>query len=110
MRVINYRQNDIDGLGVMTDEKNFISLAEVAPKLPVTMMGLLNINGWQAEVHTSVQGKSSHLSIGDVHLLPLIPDTPVIWCVGVNYKEHQDETGPWCAKKSQCFSFVRIMV
>ena len=48
--MINYRQNDIDGLGVMTDEKNFISLAEVAPELPVTMMGLLNINGWQAEV------------------------------------------------------------
>ena len=91
--MINYRQNDTDGLGVMTDEKNFISLAEVAPGVPVTMMGLLNINGWQAEVQASVQGKISHLSIGDVQLLPLIPNTPVIWCVGVNYKEHQDETG-----------------
>ena len=91
--MINYRQNDIDGLGVMTDEKNFISLAEVAPELPVTMIGLLNIGNWQAKVEASVQGKSSNLLIADVQLLPLIPDTPVIWCVGVNYKEHQDETG-----------------
>ena len=25
--------------------------------------------------------------------MPLIPDTPVIWCAGVNYKDHADETG-----------------
>jgi 2-keto-4-pentenoate hydratase/2-oxohepta-3-ene-1,7-dioic acid hydratase in catechol pathway len=40
-----------------------------------------------------VHGKSGDFSIKDVQLLPLISDTPVIWCVGVNYKEHQEETG-----------------
>ncbi|HIF59784.1 MAG TPA: FAA hydrolase family protein [Rhodospirillales bacterium] len=93
MRVIAYRHNGIDNLGVMVDEKKFLSLASVTPELPVTMMGLLNVNEWQAKVEAFVHGKSGDLSIKDVQLLPLISDTPVIWCVGVNYKEHQEETG-----------------
>ena len=93
MRVIAYRHNGIDNLGVMVDEKKFLSLASVTPKLPVTMMGLLNVDDWQAKVEAFVHGKSGDLSIKDVQLLPLISDTPVIWCVGVNYKEHQEETG-----------------
>jgi 2-keto-4-pentenoate hydratase/2-oxohepta-3-ene-1,7-dioic acid hydratase in catechol pathway len=93
MRIIAYRQNSIDNLGVMVDEKNFISLGSVAPELPVTMMGLLNLEDWEAEVNVAISGKGTDLSINDVQLLPLISDTPVIWCVGVNYKEHQDETG-----------------
>jgi 2-keto-4-pentenoate hydratase/2-oxohepta-3-ene-1,7-dioic acid hydratase in catechol pathway len=93
VRVIAYRHNGIDNLGVMVDEKKFLSLASVTPELPVTMMGLLNVNEWQAKVEAFVHGKSGDLSIKDVQLLPLISDTPVIWCVGVNYKEHQEETG-----------------
>ncbi len=93
MRVIAYRHNGIDNLGVMVDEKKFLSLASVTPELPVTMMGLLNVDDWQAKVEAFVHGKSGDLSIKDVQLLPLISDTPVIWCVGVNYKEHQEETG-----------------
>ena len=93
MRVIAYRDNGIDNLGVMVDEKKFLSLASVTPELPVTMMGLLNVDDWQAKVEAFVHGKSGDLSIKDVQLLPLISDTPVIWCVGVNYKEHQEETG-----------------
>ncbi len=93
MRVIAYRHNGIDNLGVMVDEKKFLSLASVTPELPVTMMGLLNVDDWQAKVEAFVHGKSGDFSIKDVQLLPLISDTPVIWCVGVNYKEHQEETG-----------------
>jgi len=93
VRVIAYRHNGIDNLGVMVDEKKFLSLASVTPELPVTMMGLLNVDDWQAKVEAFVHGKSGDFSIKDVQLLPLISDTPVIWCVGVNYKEHQEETG-----------------
>ncbi|MEE2999474.1 MAG: fumarylacetoacetate hydrolase family protein [Pseudomonadota bacterium] len=93
MRIIAYRHNENDNLGVMVGDENFVSLASVSPELPVKMMELLNISGWQHKIEDSLDGKSGDLSINDVQLLPLIPDTPVIWCVGVNYKEHQDETG-----------------
>jgi 2-keto-4-pentenoate hydratase/2-oxohepta-3-ene-1,7-dioic acid hydratase in catechol pathway len=77
----------------MVDDKNFVELSGIAPDLPTTMIGLLNVDNWQAKAAAAVEGKVADLSISDVHLQPLVSDTPVIWCVGVNYKEHQEETG-----------------
>jgi len=93
VRIIAYRQDGIDSLGVMVDEKAFLPLSRVAPSLPVCMIELLHIEGWQSQIEAGVSGRSPDISIEDVKLLPLVPETPVIWCVGVNYKEHQDETG-----------------
>ena len=93
MRVISYRHNGNDNIGIMVDSERFIPLALVAPDLPLTIMGLLNVEDWHSRVESAVNGKSDYWSIKNVQLLPLISDTPVIWCVGVNYKEHQDETG-----------------
>lgn len=93
MRIISYRYNGSDGLGIMVDDKNFAELSGIAPDLPTTMIGLLNVDNWQAKAAAAVEGKVADLSISDVHLQPLVSDTPVIWCVGVNYKEHQEETG-----------------
>ncbi|MBT3915020.1 MAG: fumarylacetoacetate hydrolase family protein [Rhodospirillaceae bacterium] len=93
MRVISYSHSGTDGLGIMVDDKGFVALAGVAPDLPTTMMALLNLDDWQGKVAAAVEGKAADLSIDEVQLLPLVSDTPVLWCVGVNYKEHQDETG-----------------
>jgi len=93
VRVISYTHNGTDGLGVMVDDKGFVALSGASADLPTTMMGLLNVDDWQTKIAVAVDGKDADLSIDDVQLLPLISDTPVIWCVGVNYKEHQDETG-----------------
>jgi len=93
VRVISYSHSGTDGLGVMVDDKGFVALAGAAQDLPTTMMALLNVDDWQAKVATATDGKAADLSIDEVQLLPLISDTPVLWCVGVNYKEHQDETG-----------------
>ena len=93
MRVISYTHNGTDGLGVMVDDKGFVALSGASADLPTTMMGLLNVDDWQTKIAVAVDGKDADLSIDDVQLLPLISDTPVIWCVGVNYKDHQDETG-----------------
>ena len=93
MRLISYSHNESDGLGVMVDDKGFISLAKAAPDMPITMMELLGINDWQSEVASAIKGKEVDLTLENVQLLPLVSNTPVIWCVGVNYKEHQDETG-----------------
>ncbi|HEY7818913.1 MAG TPA: fumarylacetoacetate hydrolase family protein [Vicinamibacteria bacterium] len=38
------------------------------------------------------EGKSDH-ALDEVELLPVIPDPPAIWCVGVNYDDHLRETG-----------------
>ena len=47
-------------------------------------------------------GKSDH-SFDQVELLPVIPDPPAIWCVGVNYDEHRQETGREATKYPTLF-------
>ena len=93
MRLISYRRGRRDGIGVMVDDTRFISLATAASDLPTTMLGLLRTKGWQSKVRRAIKGRRPNSSLDKVELLPLIPDAPVIWCVGVNYKEHQEETG-----------------
>ena len=38
-------------------------------------------------------GKNGDLKINDVVLDPVIPEPPAIWCVGLNYASHREETG-----------------
>ena len=93
MRIISSRKDATDGIGVMTDGIKFVSLAAANPDLPTTMMGLLGKDDGIVAAETAAKGKDADLSLNEVQLLPLIPDTPVIWCAGVNYKDHADETG-----------------
>ena len=106
MRLISYRRGRRDGIGVMVDDTRFISLATAAPDLPTTMLGLLRTKGWQSKVRRAIKGRRPNSSLDKVELLPLIPDAPVIWCVGVNYKEHQEETGR--GKQEAPMLFLRV--
>jgi len=93
MRLMSYRKDGVDGVGVMVDDKSFVALSSAAPDLPATMMGLLNTDGGIEKARAATDGKDADESLDNVQLLPLIPDTPVIWCAGVNYLDHAEETG-----------------
>ena len=94
MRLISYTHNGESGVGVMVDEKSFVALGKVAPDLPATLRGILEIGEDALErAKTSVEGRISHHHLDEVTLDPLIPEPPAIWCVGVNYAAHRDETG-----------------
>ena len=91
--MISYRKDGLEGIGIMVDEVNCVSLGSSMPDLPTTLMGLLNLEGGIEAAKSAIQGRTADLNLQDIELLPLIPDTPVIWCAGVNYKDHADETG-----------------
>ena len=93
MKVISYRKDGLEGIGIMVDEVNCVSLGASMPDLPTTLMGLLNFEGGMEAAKSTIPGRPADLNLQDIELLPLIPDTPVIWCAGVNYKDHADETG-----------------
>ena len=94
MKVISYRKDGVKGIGFMVDEVNCVSLGSSMPDLPTTLMGLLNFEGGMEVAKSTIQGRPANFKLQDVELFPVIPDTPVIWSAGVNYKNHADETGP----------------
>ncbi len=93
MRLISYRSGTKTGVGVMTDERRFVALSELAPELPRTLRGILEEGDRAlARAREAATARPDH-EIDDVELLPVVPDPPAIWCVGVNYDEHRQETG-----------------
>jgi 2-keto-4-pentenoate hydratase/2-oxohepta-3-ene-1,7-dioic acid hydratase in catechol pathway len=96
MKIVSYL--DAAGaasLGVMSDHARFVSLHRVAPRLPRTLRSLLEMDGGLERARESIEAERPEPdgSIEDVTLLPVVPDPPAIWCVGVNYLEHRQETG-----------------
>ena len=78
MRLISYRKDGNVGISVMIDESNFVSSSATKLNLPVKMMELLNQERGIEVARVATEGKDADLSLGDMQLLPLIPDTPVI--------------------------------
>lgn len=103
MRLISFEKDGSTDVGIMTDDTNFVSLSAAAPNLPTTMMGLLNHEGGLAAAQAAAVGKDAHLSLSEVTLLPVVPDTPVIWAAGVNYLDHAEETGRGTQEKPMLF-------
>jgi 2-keto-4-pentenoate hydratase/2-oxohepta-3-ene-1,7-dioic acid hydratase in catechol pathway len=78
----------------MVEPTRFASLGRRAPELPLTLRGILE-RGDEALAQArrvAAEGKADG-DLAEVELLPVIPDPPAVWCVGVNYDDHLKETG-----------------
>lgn len=94
MRLISYRTNEGAGVGRMVDEEGFVALAKRAPDLPRSVVGLLELGEeGLARVRAATEGADPDERLDEVTLLPVIPEPPAIWCVGINYDAHRKETG-----------------
>ena len=93
MKVISYNDNGTHGVGVMTDETNFVSLSAAAPDLPNDLRAILEIDPGLDKVRAAVDSKSADMSIADVTFDPLIREPHASWALALNYKLHIEETG-----------------
>ena len=55
MKVIGYRKEGLEGIGIMVDEVNCVSLGASMPDLPTTLMGLLNFEGGMEVAKSTIQ-------------------------------------------------------
>ena len=94
MRLVSYRLGDDAGVGVMVDDTSFVALPEVAPKLPRTLRGILEIGDAALEqARATADGKAASFTFDDVVLDPVVPEPQAIWALALNYKGHIEETG-----------------
>jgi 2-keto-4-pentenoate hydratase/2-oxohepta-3-ene-1,7-dioic acid hydratase in catechol pathway len=94
VRLISYRTNEGAGIGRMVDKEGFVALAKRVPDLPRSVVGLLELGEeGLARVRAATEGADPDGRLDEVTLLPVIPEPPAIWCVGINYDAHRKETG-----------------
>ncbi|MDP6174002.1 MAG: fumarylacetoacetate hydrolase family protein, partial [Rhodospirillales bacterium] len=94
MKLVTYMDAGGSHVGVVSEDgEGYIALGKAAPELPDSIRGLLEMDDGLAKAQAATQGAAADGKLAGLDLAPVIPEPPAIWCVGVNYKEHQDETG-----------------
>jgi 2-keto-4-pentenoate hydratase/2-oxohepta-3-ene-1,7-dioic acid hydratase in catechol pathway len=77
----------------MVSKDRFLDLSRKAPELPRTLRGILEAGEPALARIRALSSAEGDRSLDEVELLPLVPDPPAVWCVGVNYHDHRKETG-----------------
>ncbi|MEZ2296587.1 fumarylacetoacetate hydrolase family protein [Variovorax sp. RCC_210] len=96
MKLISYQHNGTDSYGALLGDR-IVDLRAVFGARAVDLKALIAA-GLLSEAAAAVQkadatATASTLALGDVQLLPVIPNPGKIVCVGLNYGEHVRETG-----------------
>jgi len=93
VKIISYRHKNSSGVGVVYDEANLISLGSVAPELPATLRGIIEIDPDLELVQKAIKGKDPDVSLAEITFDPVIPEPHATWALALNYTLHIEETG-----------------
>lgn len=93
MKIVSYRHNGTQGVGVVAGDDGLIELSKAAPDLPGTLRGILEIDPSLEKVRAAAEGKSAGLALADIEFDPVIPEPHASWALALNYKLHIEETG-----------------
>lgn len=93
MRVISYRRNRRDSVGVMVDDARFIDVPSADPTLPPSLRQILEMRDGLDRLRAVARGKQPQIAIDEVEFLPVIPAPHAIWALALNFKKHIEETG-----------------
>jgi 2-keto-4-pentenoate hydratase/2-oxohepta-3-ene-1,7-dioic acid hydratase in catechol pathway len=97
MRFISFTHNGLSGVGWLSHAAatEFVNLNALGTQFSGDLKSMLdNPNTLKAaDAAAKVAPASSHLSLRDIQLLPVIPNPGKIVCMGLNYADHAKEGG-----------------
>jgi 2-keto-4-pentenoate hydratase/2-oxohepta-3-ene-1,7-dioic acid hydratase in catechol pathway len=91
MKLISFLRDGTPGFGCVTD-KGVVDLGRLMVGEATDIRQLL-ARDLVAAARKCVDNATSHVSLDDLTLLPVIPEPGKILCVGLNYHDHVVETG-----------------
>jgi len=100
MRLVSYERLGKPGFGLVSAE-GVVDLGRALGGRYADLKGLLEV-GALAEA-SECASQSPDFALADVTLLPVIPNPGKVWCVGLNYGEHVQETGRQVTEQPMLF-------
>jgi 2-keto-4-pentenoate hydratase/2-oxohepta-3-ene-1,7-dioic acid hydratase in catechol pathway len=91
MKVITYEHQGTMSYGVADGDGVIDAGAALKARYP-DLLSLLEGEALD-ELRQATEGQAASAALGDITFLPVIPDTPKIVLVGLNYEAHRIETG-----------------
>lgn len=91
MKLVSYERHGRAGFGAVVDG-GIVDLARALDGRYADLKTLLAADALD-EARAASTTRSADFALADVNLLPVIPNPGKIWCAGLNYGEHVQETG-----------------
>jgi 2-keto-4-pentenoate hydratase/2-oxohepta-3-ene-1,7-dioic acid hydratase in catechol pathway len=90
MKLVSYLRAEVPSFGAAVDGA-IVDLVQASGGRYTSLKGLLAADALH-EVPELVKGRSPACAVDEATLLPVVPDPAKIWCCGLNYREHVEET------------------
>ena len=92
------------GVDNSRDEVRYVPITEIDPSIPNSMRQILQqANGLDKCQAAMERGLQTDMSVSGTVLAP-IPDPGKVLCIGLNYRDHAEETGAAIPGEPVCFS------
>lgn len=91
MKLVSFEYRGATSFGVV-DGDGLVDLAPIASEVGGSLKAAL-ANGSLPAIEKWAANATERIALGDVKLLPVVPDPEKILCVGINYLSHVKETG-----------------
>lgn len=88
MKIISFRDSNGDSFGVVDENGGVVDVGRKGPY--PTLRAALTADGLD-EVAALAAGAAPDTTMGEVTLLPVVPNPDKIVCAGLNYKDHVEE-------------------
>lgn len=103
MKLVSFIQNGESKYGALMPEQEVAVLSDVFGSEFPALKNVIRQPDFIGMCQNMI-GNSQHVSLESVELLPPIPDSEKIICVGLNYHDHREETGHAPTTKPTLFS------
>ena len=91
MKLVSFERNGRAGFGAVIDEDGVVDLGVALGGRYADLRAVLAADALD-EAAAALEGQTAQFRLGEVRLLPVIPNPGKIWCCGLNYGEHVRET------------------
>ncbi|MGF6770561.1 acylpyruvate hydrolase [Paraburkholderia sp. GAS199] len=92
MRFFRYQTSEADGIALLEKDIAY-GLQSNQDGYPGNIYDILRRGGDALEQAAEVLRSGTKLNLGDIKYLPLVGESGKVLCVGINYKQHVEETG-----------------
>ena len=90
MKLLSYAYRGVPSWGALYEDR-VVDLRAACDGAPTLRAALTNFSVADIERLAAKTSRSESVALADVDYLPVIPDAPRIFCIGLNYDEHRLE-------------------
>ena len=109
MRLVTFTHGDTTRVGALNESGDVMDLAAADPSFPATMIGLLSLDGGVERARKALAGAPG-IAAADVLIEAPVPRPGKVLAIGLNYRDHAEESGQPIPQRPVVFAKVSTCI